>query len=305
MPIRRSRRLPRSTRRVTRYRASGFARVGRRRPLRSTRLRRRRRPMTRRRLLNVTSQKKYDTMLPVVVDPAGAGTNGPLLVTPSATGQGFNSLFIPSARNFSNQASPYARNSSTIFLRGYRDRVTVTVSGGSSWSWRRTVFFLKGPVLRNFFLDNSQGEQYDTLGASAGGVPARAIGPMVDQIATLIRDYIYRGVQDVDWYDPFNAPLNRDRISVLSDRLITLNPGNESGLTRTYRFWSPVNKNLVYDGFENSESRVSNPYSTDGLPGVGDLYIFDQVRMDTPNSGSTVSPTLRFSPEGVFYWHER
>lgn len=308
MPFRRRTfRLPRSTRRVTRYRASGSYRAARPRYSRFTRSRRviRRRPMSRRRLLNVTSTKKSDTMMPVVVDTSGVGTDGPLLVTPEETGGGFNSLFIPSARNFTDYSTPYGRESGTIYARGYKDRIHVTVSGGATWSWRRTAFLMKGPRLRNFFLDNSVGQQYDGLGPSAGETPARTIGPMPDQIATLIRAYIYRGTQGVDWYDPLTASLDKTKITVLSDKVISINPGNESGRSRKYKFWTPINKNIVYGGHESSEIRVGSAYSTEALPGAGDLYIFDQVVRDTPNASGSIAPTLRFSPEGTFYWHER
>lgn len=261
--------------------------------------------MTRRRLLNVTSTKKFDTMMPIVVDTSGVGTDGPLLVTPDDVGGGFNSLFIPSARNFTDYPTPYGRNSGTIYARGYKDRINLTVSGGATWSWRRTTFLMKGPKLRNFFLDNSQGEQYDGLGESAGAAPARTIGPMADQIADLIRAYIYRGRQGLDWYDPYTATLDKTKITVLSDKVYSINPGNESGRTRTFNFWTPLNKNIVYDGSESSQGRLSSAYSTEALPGVGDLYIFDQLRRDTPNASGTTLPTLRFSPEGTFYWHER
>lgn len=244
-------------------------------------------------------------MMPVVVATDGTGTAGPILITPEEVGGGFNSLFIPSARRLFTDPSSYGRNANTIFVRGYKDRVNVTVSGGATWTWRRTVFTLKGSILRDFFTDNSQGEQYDGLGDGAGNAPARTIGPMDDNIATLIRSVIYRGTQEVDWYDPYTAAIDNTRVTLLSDKTMTINPGNESGRTRTYRFWQPINKNLTYSSYETDQTDVSSPYSVDSKLGCGDIYVFDQVRRETPSSSTNIPTQLRFSPEGTFYWHER
>lgn len=240
--------------------------------------------------------------MPLVIGEDGVGTDGPLLVTPAEPGLGFNSLYIPSARNFfAERISSHARNAETIFVRGYKEKVNVTVSGGATWSWRRTVFCMKGPDLRNFWLDTSAEPQYDSLGPSAGSSPTRSIGPMNDQIAVLIRGVIFRGINGLDWYDPFTAPIDTARITLLRDQVITINPGNESGRTRMYRFWQPLNKNLVYDSDENDQLVISSPYSVTSRPGIGDIYVFDQVRRET----GAATASFRFSPEGSFYWHER
>lgn len=243
--------------------------------------------------------------MPVVVGEDGVGTAGPIVVTPEDVGQGFNSLYIPSARRFIPDPTDHGRTAETIFVRGYKERINVTVSAGATWTWRRTVFTFKGPTIRDYWLDNNQPPQYDGLGDSAGATPARTIGPMIGQISTQIRSLLYRGAEGVDWYDPFTASINTTRVSLISDKIITINPGNESGRTRTYRFWTPINKNLAYSSWENDQSEISSPYSVSSKPGVGDIYVFDQVRRETPASSAALPAQLRFSPEGVFYWHER
>ncbi|AIF34848.1 capsid protein [sewage derived gemykibivirus 2] len=296
------RRLRRPTARVRPSRASGFRRVARGRRSRFTRSRRiRRRPMTNRRILNVSSKKKVDTMMPLVIGNDGVGTEGPLLVTPAEPGQGFNSLYIPSARDYYNTNSSHARSAETIFVRGYKERVNVTVSGGATWTWRRTVFCMKGDMLRDAWTDNSQPPQYDSLGPMAGQTPTRSIGPMDTILADVIRGLLYRGVQGSDWYDPYTAPIDTTRVTLLRDQVITINPTNDSGRTRMYRFWQPINKNLAYQSYENDESTVSGAYSVRSKPGIGDIYIFDQVRRET----GAATASFRFSPEGTFYWHER
>lgn len=258
--------------------------------------------MTSRRVLNIASKKKVDTMMPLVIAEDGTGTDGPILVTPSEVGLGFNSIYIPSARNFfSERISPHARNAETIFVRGYKEKVNVIVSGGGTWSWRRTMFCMKGSDIRDFWLESEAEPQYDSLGPSAGSSPTRSIGPMLDVIADQVRGLLYRGIQGLDWYDPFTASIDNQRVTLLSDKTITINPGNDSGRTRMYRFWQPINKNLMYYSFENDQLLTSTPYSVTSRPGIGDIYIFDQVRRET----GLATDSLRFSPEGSFYWHER
>ena len=240
-------------------------------------------------------------MMPMVIGPDGAGTDGPLVVSPANIGGGFNSIFIPTAREFSEVYSPHARNASTCFVRGYKDRVGITVSGGATWSWRRTVFLFKGDRIREYFLENGQGQQYDALGDGSGNMTARVIGPMVDHIATLIRGLLYRGSQEIDWYDPFTAAIDTTRVTLLSDRLTSINPSNESGRTKLYNMWTPVNKNIMYTGYESSEVKISTPYSTESKVGCGDMYIFDQVRRDTGSATTGIPTELKFSPEGTFY----
>ena len=84
--------------------------------------------MSARRILNVTSRKKVDSMQPVVVLEDSTTTVGgytslaPLL-----------SLFVPNARNTRTPiTNPAVRNSSDIFAVGYKEKVLLTVDGGGT-----------------------------------------------------------------------------------------------------------------------------------------------------------------------------
>ena len=54
---------------------------------------------------------------------------------------------------------------------------------------------------------------------------------------------------------------------------------------------------------ENAQGMTSIPYSTEGKPGIGDVYIWDMVRLESPAQAGTAS--FQFTPEGTWYWHER
>ncbi len=137
MPLRRSTRTRRSGRRparATRYRRkSGYY----------PRIRVRRRPMTKRRILNVTSKKKQDNMLPYVQNAQGAGQALGPIVIPSTGVTSF--IFSPTARNYDPIGDTTStRNSQTIFARGFKEKISMRMSDGTAWRWRRIIFAAKG-----------------------------------------------------------------------------------------------------------------------------------------------------------------
>lgn len=251
--------------------------------------------MTRRKVLNISSIKKHDNMQPVVLDPAGVRTAGPITV-----GTGFASLFIPSARAISDSDVGEAhRERQTIYAKGYLENITVTLQAGASWRWRRIVFTAKGLDLfsgyhvpwSDFFTDPEVGSM------------ERAISLMPTAQYVSVRDQIFDGAEGIDWTDQFNAKFDTTRFTLLSDKRITLNPGNESGLVKRFRFYQPLGHNIMYDDDENGSSGQNTYLSTRAKIGMGDIYVYDFVQIMT--QPATGEAQLTFSPEGCFYWHER
>jgi len=272
--------------------------LGRRRRSTYPSRRRRGRRISNRKILNLTSTKKVDRLQPVVVAADGTGATGPLLV-----GTGFASLFIASARNQSLSDWRSVRNTSTCYIRGYKEKLNITIGGGGTWSWRRIVFYYKGPLLRNAYSDTGAGEQYDTLGSGAGGIPQRAIGPISNAVQSIIEGILFAGSGSQDWNDSFRASVDTSRVTLHSDKIKSFNPSNESGRVHNANYWYPVNKNIVYDDDESGQSRVSSPYSVSSKAGCGDLYVYDLVRLETP--ATTGEASFKFWPEASFYWHEK
>ena len=84
--------------------------------------------MTRRRILNVTSRKKVDTMLPIVVTEDVTITPGPFNAASPLT-----CLFIPNARTTRTSiTNPAVRNASDIFAVGYKEKVQTTKQYGAT-----------------------------------------------------------------------------------------------------------------------------------------------------------------------------
>jgi len=259
--------------------------------------------MSRRSVLNVTSRKKVDSMLPIVVDESSVETAGrynsvsPLLC-----------LFVPNARTTRTPVTnPAVRNSSDIFAVGYKEKVQIDIMGGGTFMWRRIVFMLKGSDLRSA-MDSS----------GAGNIPAqlynqtteggcrRVIGPLegVTNARDELQSYVFRGQEDIDWANQFTAPLDTRRITVKSDKLRVIRPGNDTGASRRYSLWYPIRRTISYEDDMESDVVGDRPFSTAGLRGVGDMYIMDIMAITNLVNDAPVT-SYNFNPEGSFYWHER
>ena len=97
------------------------------------------------------------------------------------------------------------------------------------------------------------------------------------------------------------VPVDRTRFKVISDTVITIRSGNDSGVFRTRNKWYPVNKNLNYGDEEIGNQMFSSYKSTTGKPGIGDIYVYDIITSLTTATDST----LLWAPSTTLYWHER
>lgn len=253
--------------------------------------------MSRKRILNITSNKKHDNV-PTAVRAPGASTTTP---GPITVGTGFASLFMPSARAMSDEDSGMAhRQKQTIFARGYKERVSFNVTGGGAWKWRRIVFSMKGAQLFNQPGDSIP---FQDVSSTLIGNMQRVINTLPNAQYVRVRDYLFDGTEGSDWTDQYTAKVDTQRVTLHSDKTRVFNIGNESGKTNTFNMWTPLNKNIVYDEDESGASTPISYTSVNSKAGMGDLYVYDLVTLIIPSASGTSSVT--FYPHGTFYWHER
>lgn len=234
-------------------------------------------------------------------------TQNPAII---AGGSGLEScfLFCPTARLA--QTSPSVagtvfeqatRTATSCYMKGYKDSIELQVTDGLPWQWRRIVFTVKGLVPA---LGQVPG-QYETDVLTSNG-QTRVVNQVPGTGSTGSRNILYgvvfKGSLGNDWTDPLIAPVDRTRVTILSDAIKTISSGNEDGCIRKYTRYIKMEKTLVYNddeiGGEESESR----YSVLGKQGMGDCYILDIFR---PRTGSATSNQLSLSITGTLYWHER
>lgn len=306
MPYRRRYTSYRARRRTVRsgqrYRSTARTRPYRmyRRNLRTIR----KRTMTKRKILNITSRKKRDTMLPFSgITPTQA--NG----TPVAGAAVMNGSFgtyiigwIATARDQTQSSTlpqgsvgdEATRTATTCYMRGLKESIQVQTSSGVAWEWRRICFKYRGSavvsdqVANNLFLENSN-----------GWVRATNI---LSQNTGVLQSLLFKGSQGVDWQDFFTAPVDTRRVDLAYDKRTIIESGNANGLIRTYSRWHPMNKNLVYNDDENGGDEFTPVVSVSDKRGMGDYYVIDIIRAA---SGATSSDQMSFAPEATLYWHEK
>lgn len=238
--------------------------------------------------------------MPVVVNADGsAGAKDTGFAKIGATG---SYLFSPTARGLADDNSKGSRTATTTFVRGLREVTTLECNTGAPYVWRRVVFSLKGPVIRDMF--SGTPVNYHTVDRQIVGEPMRAMGIMPVNVYNSFKQFLFDGLEKTDWFDVATAPLNKTRFKVHLDRKLTINPTNASGRAIYRKDWIPFNQNLVYGasgGQYKFEDGVDEWYAGEGKVGMGDVYIWDYfVRV-----GETTNGTLNFAPQATYYWHER
>lgn len=266
--------------------------------------------MSKRMILNTTSRKKRDTMLittnTTLATPSGSTTytNNDALLRANAT---YMFPWIPTWKNNGGSTTVYdeaGRTSKTCYMRGLKEKIRISTSDGTQWLWRRICFTMKGSQL--YGLSTSG---YTFAGASPQNGDMRVVNDVNNgsgqgaTIRTNIIDLIFRGGNGRDWNNFFTAPLDPTRISVMYDKTISIQSGNQAGRNVVYNRWHPMNKNLVYDDDENGQETEPAGNSTRGKPGMGDYYVIDMFTSGSPISTETSG--LSFSPEATLYWHEK
>lgn len=285
------------TRRYARRRTTTRRPVRRytRRPTRVTRYRRRP-AMSRRRVLNITTKKKQDTMVPVVPATTSAGS----VTASNRTITGANAevmVWVATARDRAtpseDQQSESRRTAQTCYMRGLKERVTLVTNTGASWKWRRICFTAKGLG----FLETDAVLAVETSSSWA------RLQNIISATTTWfeLSRVMFKGTAGTDYLSTLDAKVDTQRITVKYDKTITINSGNASGKIATFNLWHPMNKNLVYADRELAESDISSSRSSTGKAGMGDYYVVDFFIC----ADASASNTITFAPNTTLYWHEK
>lgn len=295
-------RTKRSYRRKT-YRRRTYRRKSYRRPTRPSR-----RPLSRKRILNITSVKKHDNMAPTVMNnpTTGANTAGGIQMTQSTGIKQY--LFCPTARSIDfdgvRKDEISARTKTNTYARGYAERNRFNIGGATGWLWRRICFTMKGTDATALFTTPAgQVPGSNTNYAYTSNGYMRNIYEFTADPGRLnFQSYVFAGSVNVDWNDIMTAKVDNSRVTVKSDTTTMLAPDTNGGKLMQKNRWYPMNKSLVYTDDEAGTDQSSLPYSTLGRAGMGDYFIYDLFQ---PAAGGLSTDALFWQPEGIYYWHER
>nr|QVW56581.1 MAG: capsid protein [Gemycircularvirus] len=261
------------------------------------------RPMTKKRILNTTSRKKRDEMLPFFQNGKGAsGASGPAQFT-AATGAVF--CWAATARDFTINTSgatgpvsyPAARTATRCYMVGLKETIEIQTSTGLPWQWRRICFTKKGPLglVAAPELETSYGEQRVLYNYNSGQ------SADLTDTQTLF-GLLFNGTYGVDWTESLIAKTDKNRVTVKFDQTTTVSSGNASGKLFKKSMWMPMRSTLVYDDDESGMVETGSKYSTTGRAGMGDYYVVDIIKAGI---GGTSSDQIQFNPCSTLYWHER
>lgn len=281
--------------------------------------------MSRKRVLNISSRKKRNTMMQYANTSAatnsGAGESvtigpGPMQVRGDKE---YIGIWTPTGMDLNagtalNQVwDESLRTASTCYIRGVSEKMRIETSSGVPWYWRRIVFRARSDVWINFSLNESSTTPPTQTNSGAPGVLESStngferlyFNQYVNNAPQTISDWyknIFKGEQNRDWSDTLTAPVDNARVDISSDKLMTIRSGNQSGTVKALNRWYPCNKNLTYNDDESGIAKSTSYYSVRDKRGMGDLHIVDIFK---PGTGGSTADVLRLTSTATLYWHER
>lgn len=305
-------------RRPTRRSSKSKRRSGPRRSYAKKRSTFRSKKMSNKKILNVTSQKKRDTMLcwtntgsstqigssgyanaPATITGGVAATNAACYLwcaTQRDNTQGYGG-------GVGTKINTSTRTSSSPYMVGLSERIEIQCNTGMPWQWRRICFTMRGPSLVP--PSTASGAVFSASTETSNGwtrtmnqVPGN---PGQNPQYTLMA-ILFKGQNTSDWIDPMTAPVDNSRLTIKYDKIITLASGNEDGFIRTYKRWHPMRKTLYYDDDQVGGAEAVSSLSQLGKAGMGDYYIVDLFRA---RQGSATTDQLTVQPTSTLYWHEK
>lgn len=296
--------------------------------------------MTRKRILNIVTAKKRDTMVPVTngtLNPTNPSSTLPAILTPGKTPPTGTPAYtycipwIPTARQTASGSAPGAQlaklTSGHPYMVGLSERITVSTTGPVPWQWRRICFTFKGPDLYGNFVDpltdieyrpqqyyresfdNDVGEfrpLYDIASyGGEGAIPGRprALEKLYRTLFLGASSQFDTNANAVDWINVMDAKTDSSRVKICYDKTVSISSGNEEGVQRQYKRYHAMNKNLQYDQLEIGGNYVFSDYSTSGKPGMGDYYVIDLFQARYASGAD--AGNLIFDPRATMYWHEK
>lgn len=281
--------------------------------------------MSRKRVLNISSRKKRNTMMQYANTSAatnsGAGESvalgpGPLQVRGDKE---YIGVWTPTGMDLyaggtNNQVYEESlRTATACYMRGLSESLRIETSSGLPWYWRRIVFKARSDIWTTFSPNESSttpptqtnSGNPTILEANPNGFERLYFNQYVNNAPQTISDWykaIFKGTQNRDWSDTLTAPLDNNIVDVASDKIMTIRSGNASGTVKAVKRWYPMNKNLYYADDESGTVKTSVYYSVRDKRGMGDYHIMDIFK---PGTGGGTGDVLRLTSTATLYWHER
>jgi len=269
--------------------------------------------MTRRRVLNISSMKKKDTMLQYRQFGTAPAQPGFLNLNAGEVRPHFGLHIVPwmcTARDLASGSRQDLthRTTSSPYIRGLRETVRVTTNTSTPWQWRRICFTFKGNEIyrpagqldtAQMWLYAGTNNGWSRYSTSFTGLYSTTVQ---DDSAKILLRNLFTGQHGFDYSEIIDATTNSQRVKVIYDRKFNIQSPNDSGTMKARKTWIPVNGTLNYDDQEVGDGTSTGIHSVDGRPGVGDIYVVDFFKA---HGAADVADSLAFGTDTTLYWHER
>lgn len=279
--------------RTSRGRTSGRGGYNRRRYTR------RRPKMTSRRVRDIASRKKYDTIF-------GATSNDVQSTGQANIFAGTNYfMWCPTWRQRRTASTDeHVRANQEVFMRGIKDRIMVSAT--FSLIHRRVCFWSHRRIddARPFVFDNP-----DVIDAPS--YQRRNLVALYPNLDEEIFEYLFKGTVGFDYSENsrWDTPLDNKRVKVVYDKQYTITPnyaapdGAQFGKTLTRKLWHPINRKVLYDDDEEGADVNGSGWSAQTPESLGNYYVLDIFSTGQYIEGST-DQVGTYMPESTTYWHE-
>lgn len=276
--------------------------------------------MTKKRILDLVSTKKRDTMVGYTQSQSTAGRYFVELISADNF-----LLWCPTSRLSAGQGTglPTVRNTPNVFWKGFSDNFSLETDTSDPWLWRRIVF----TMAQRFSEDNIPTMYYvtatdnivDIVGPGTQNPPEqspnalrgfptyfRTMEPLPVTNYDLLVERIFQGIRYVDWSDYTTAKVDTSQINVISDRVRKLTSGNDAPILRSAKHYVPLNKTMRYPETEFGTAQSATGAQNDAFACSGttsqlkDVYVMDYFRQP---SGAPAN--LKVTSQSTVYWHEK
>lgn len=273
---------------------------------------------SKRKMIDMMSVKKKDTMMSQAAvginpNPNSTVVSGGLLITDTTTSTyhaGIHmTLQIPSYRFLvaNNSAFKSFRTSTRPFIKGLFEQYQIAAADASVWEHRRIVWSSKdvysATVAANIGAMSAQGDAVsyrvfrDMSGVTSGNYT---------DLQTRLYDVVFQGIDSVDWRTPFLAKVDRSRVNLLSDTKYQISTNNAVPRTKYKKFWTPINRTIQYDDEENGLNVSPSPISVSSKSGMGNIFVLDLFQCVNKDPATTAgNAVLQVSSSQTLYWHEK
>lgn len=211
--------------------------------------------------------------------------------------------------------SPHVRNTQDVYWKGFSEIFNITTDTSDPFKWRRIVFQLEGGPAATGLPENlyvARRADFDLEQPLAGDTAfptnpfpidyifryRRAMIPMNDTESGILFSGLFQGQAGIDYTDFLTARVD-NRIKVLSDITRSITSGNDSGIMKTYKMYTPLNKTMRYADAESGTIDASNGYASMNSP-LNDVYVMDYYQQlnNAPN-------TMVIRSQAKIFWHEK